>query len=389
MPKTPSVPSLKIGLLLDTSLDPQDGVQQYVIGVGEWLRMQGHDVHYVVGQTTERSLPNIHSMTRNVGVSFNGNRTTIPLFLSKHNARLFLQKEQFDILHVQTPHHPFMAQRLIMAASPTTGVLATFHILPYGLVARLATKILGWLLRPSLQRIDSMLAVSASAAEFEKQTFGLTAQVLPNVIDYPRFNSASPFPKQNGELTILFLGRLVERKGCRVLLEAIVELTHASDAATLPTFKVVICGKGHLDSQLRDYVRRHGLEDRVTFTGFVSEADKPRYYASADIAVFPSSGGESFGIVLLEAMASGSAAVLAGDNPGYRTVMDPKPELLFDPKNVQLLVDKLRELLLDGAKRQTLATWGANYAAQFDVAIVGTKLVNEYNEVLRSRRNMQ
>lgn len=389
MPKTPSVPSLKIGLLLDTSLDPQDGVQQYVIGVGEWLRTQGHDVHYVVGQTIERQLPNIHSMTRNVGVSFNGNRTTIPLFLSKHKARLFLQKEQFDILHVQTPHHPFMAQQLIMAASPNTGVLATFHILPYGLVARLATKILGWLLRPSLQRIDSMLAVSASAAEFEKQTFGRTAQVLPNVIDYPRFNSAQPFPSQNGELTILFLGRLVERKGCRVLLEAIVELTHASDAATLPTFKVVICGKGHLDRQLRDYVHRHGLEDRVTFTGFVSEADKPRYYASADIAVFPSSGGESFGIVLLEAMASGSAAVLAGDNPGYRTVMEAKPELLFDPKNVQLLADKLRELLLDGAKRQTLATWGADYAAQFDVAIVGTKLVNEYNEVLRSRRNMQ
>lgn len=389
MSKTPLASTLKIGLVLDTSLDPPDGVQQYVVAVGEWLRREGHDVHYVVGETHERDLPNIHSLTRNISVSFNGNRTTIPLFLRRRAARQFMQAEQFDILHVQTPHHPFMSQRIIMAAPARTGVVATFHILPYGRVAHLATTLLGWLLRPSLRRIDTMLAVSRSAAVFEKQTFGLPAEVLPNVIDVARFNTARPFPKTKDELTILFLGRLVERKGCQILLEAVAHLHHSGAAAALPAFKVVICGKGHLDAELKALVLKEGLTDSVTFTGFVSEADKPRYYASADIAVFPSSSGESFGIVLLEAMASGAAAVLAGDNPGYRTVMEPNPDLLFAPTDSQLLAGKLQVLLGDAIKRQAAAKWGEGYAAQFDIAVIGAKLVNRYNQVLRSRSNLR
>jgi phosphatidyl-myo-inositol alpha-mannosyltransferase len=389
MPNTTPASPLKIGLVLDTSLDPPDGVQQYVIGIGEWLRAQGHDVHYLVGETHDRALPNIHSLTRNVGVSFNGNRTTIPLFIRRSKARKFLQAEQFDILHVQTPHHPFMAQQLICAAPVTTGVVATFHILPYGRLARWGTWLLGKLLRPSLKRIDTMLAVSQAAAVFEQQTFGLPAQVLPNVVDVPRFRDAQPFAKKEDELTVLFLGRLVERKGCHVLLQAVAELHQQTEMQSLPPFKVVICGKGHLDTALKEFVRSHNLEAIVTFTGFVSEADKPRYYASADISVFPSSGGESFGIVLLEAMASGSAAVLAGDNPGYHTVMEPRDDLLFAPLDSHQLASKLQELLVDPSARHEAVAWGKTYTEQFDVAVVGKKLLNEYNQVLRSRRGMQ
>jgi len=389
MPTTPSISSLKIGLVLDTSLDPPDGVQQYVIAIGEWLRAQGHDVHYLVGETTMRQLPNIHSLTRNISVSFNGNRTTIPLFLSRAKARACLEAEQFDILHVQTPHHPFMSQKLILAAPKSTAVLATFHILPYSYVARLATKLLGLLLRPSLERVDTMLAVSSSAAQFEEKVFGLPAVVLPNVIDYPLFYTAEPLPGQKDVLTILFLGRLVERKGCQVLLEAISLLQKSPDASTLPKFRVVICGKGHLRSQLEKYVADEGLGSIVAFEGFVSEADKPRYYASADISVFPSSGGESFGIVLLEAMASGKAAVLAGDNEGYRSVLVNSPGLLFAPKDSQLLADKIRDLLQHPTKRRTIAEEGSQYAATFDVNLIGKKLVKEYNQALRSKRNLQ
>jgi phosphatidylinositol alpha-mannosyltransferase len=375
--------SLKIGLVLDTSLDPPDGVQQYVIGIGEWLRAQGHDVHYLVGETTSRQLPNIHSLTRNISVSFNGNKTTIPLWLSHSKARRFMNDQQFDILHVQTPHHPFMSQRLILAAPATTGVLATFHILPYGRLERLATKLLGWLLRPSLKRIDAMLAVSTAAATFEIASFGRPVTVLPNVIDYDRFHRARAFDKQLP--TVLFLGRLVPRKGCQTLLEAVALL---QVDPTLPPFRTLICGKGALRSSLETYVSENHLSN-VEFTGFVDEADKPRYYATADISVFPSISGESFGIVLLEAMAAGSAAVLAGDNPGYRTVMEPQPDQLFEPANPAILADKIRVFLQDDSKRRAAAAWGQTYAADFDVETVGQQLVKRYNKVLRSRANLR
>lgn len=375
--------SLKIGIILDTSFDINDGVQQYVMSIGEWLRSQGHDVHYLVGETHERDLPNIHSLSRNFNVTFNGNKMTIPVQGNKAQIKALLSKERFDVLHVQTPHHPLLAQRIIRYAPKTTAVVGTFHILPYGTVARHANKVLGKLLKPSLRRIDTMLAVSPAAAEFEEWSFGNKATVLPNVFDYKRFQTAQPFEKYDDDvLTVLFFGRLVERKGCMQLLRAI----RALDRDTLPKFRVVICGKGERMSQLQQYVQDNGLGDIVEFTGYVSEEDKPRYYASADIAVFPSISGESFGIVLLEAMASGRAAVLAGNNPGYASVMHPKPELLFDPMDIDQLATQLRSLLTDSALRAAAAEWGTEYTKEFDVHVVGPKLMTIYNEIIAKKQ---
>ena len=231
-----------------------------------------------------------------------------------------------------------------------------------------------------------MLAVSPDAARFEERTFGVPATVLPNVIEYHRFASAEPFAEYDDDRkTILFLGRLVERKGCGVLLEAIRQL----DRCHLPSFRVVVCGKGELKTELERFVKQNNLEDVVSFTGFVSEDDKPRYYASADISVFPSSAGESFGIVLLEAMASGRAAVLGGDNPGYRSVLAKQTDLLFAPKDSALLAQKITHLLQNDAERASYAAWGKEYTNGFDVNEVGKKLVKEYNQVLRIKRNLQ
>jgi phosphatidylinositol alpha-mannosyltransferase len=378
--------SLKIGFVLDTSLDTNEGVPQYVACMGEWLRGQGHEVHYLVGQTEKRQLPNIHSLSRNVSVKFNGNKTTIPLPTGKRKLRQFMRENDFDVLYVQTPHHPLMAQRLILAAKPDTAVAGLFHILPYGWASRYGTKALGWWLKPSLARFDKMMAVSQAAADFEKWSFGLNAEVMPNVFDYELFSKAYSLPKYEGEVkTILFLGRLVPRKGCQTLLEAVATLSEDSD---LPPFRVVICGRGALESKLKDYVKNHGLGGRVEFAGYVSEEDKPKYYASADISVFPSSGGESFGIVLLEAMASGKAAVLAGDNPGYRSVLADKPELLFEPMDSKLLAHKIRQLLKDDDTRQAHAAWGSEFTKSFNVEVVGPKLVTVFSQILRKRRGL-
>lgn len=378
---------LKIGLVIDTSLDTTEGVPQYVVTIGEWLRGQGHDVHYLAGETKRTDLPNIHSLARNVRVKFNGTATTIPLPASRRRLRRFIREQDFDILHVQSPHHPFMAQRLMLAAGPGTAVVVTFHVMPYGWLSRWGTKALGLLLRPSLRRTDVMLAVSSAAAEYEQWAFGLKAGVSPNTIDYATFHNALPLPKYDDTtLTILYLGRLVPRKGCKVLLQAVNILVTNNKAAN---FRVVICSSGPLEAELKQYVHDNHLEDIVEFAGFVSEADKPRYYASSDISVFPSSGGESFGIVLLEAMASGKAAVLAGNNPGYASVMQPKQELLFTATDSVKLADKLQELLADEQKRQALAAWGSGYTTGFDIHKVGTQLVTVYKQALRLRRNVQ
>jgi len=376
---------LKIGLVLDTSLDQPDGVQQYVIAIGEWLRSQNHDVHYLVGESHRTDLQNVHSLAKNIKVRFNGNRTTIPLPTSKKALKNFLDAEQFDVLHVQMPHSPFMAQRLILAASDSTAVIGTFHIAPYNWTVSAGNTMLGWWLRPSLKRFDTVVSVSQAGADFAEDTFHIKTDVLPNVIDYKRFKHAQPLERyQNDNVKILFLGRLVPRKGSELLLQAVARLAQQSH---IPDFEVIICGKGPLDGKIRNFIGKNKLQHIVRMEGFVSEEDKPRFYASADISVFPSSGGESFGIVLLEAMASGKAAVLAGDNPGYRTVMTPRPEQLFDPHNAAALTDLLGQYVRHPKVRERAQKWGTSYTADFDIHVVGKKLEAIYDEALRKRRN--
>ncbi len=375
---------LKIGLVLDTSLDQPDGVQQYVIAIGEWLRSQKHDVHYLVGESHRTDLQNVHSLAKNVGVRFNGNRTTIPLPTSRKALKKFLDAQQFDVLHVQMPHSPFMAQRLVLAATDRTAVIGTFHIAPYSWTVAAGNRLLGLWLRPSLKRFDKIVSVSQAGADFAEDTFRITTDVLPNVIDYRRFKNAKPLEKyDNHKVKILFLGRLVPRKGCELLMQAVARLAKQSH---VPDFEVIICGKGPLTSKIESFVRKNKLQDIVHMEGFVSEEDKPRYYASADISVFPSSGGESFGIVLLEAMASGKSAVLAGDNPGYRTVMTPRPEQLFDPRNSAALTDLLGQYVRHEKIRERAQKWGSTYATEFDIKVVGAKLEAIYDEALRNCR---
>lgn len=373
---------LKIGLVLDTSLDPPDGVQQYVISVGEWLSGRGHEVHYLVGETKNRNLPNIHSLARNIAVRFNGNRTTIPLWADRRKMKELLRDERFDVLHVQTPHHPLMAQPLVLAADrERTAVVGTFHIAAYNKLVTISNYLLGIWLRPSLRRFYKIAAVSEAAADFARRTFRIETPIIPNTFDYHRFSEAKPFTRYDDKkITILFLNRLVPRKGCQVLLQAVAELT---DRADLPDFRVVICGKGPQAPKLQEYIDRHGLSELVEMTGFVSEEDKPRYYASADIAVFPSSGGESFGIVLLEAMANGHTVVLAGDNPGYSSVMKPRPELLFEPTDGHALAELLAEYMREPGKRRRAGGWAGQYTRDFDTAVVGKKLEELYYEALQ------
>jgi phosphatidylinositol alpha-mannosyltransferase len=374
---------LKVGFVLDDTLDTPDGVQQYILTLGEWLTGQGHEVHYLVGYTERTDILHVHSLGRNIKVKFNGNRMSTPLPANKKQLRNLLEAEKFDVLHVQIPYSPFLAQRLIEAAPADTAIVGTFHIAPNSGLVTLGNKILGLLIKRSLKRFDTLFSVSPAAQEFATQTYGIETSVLPNVVKAENFRTALPFAQYADTKTIVFLGRLVPRKGCQVLLEA-VDILHADDQVR--PFRVVVCGAGALMPELKKYASEHNLEELVEFAGFVDDPTKARYLKSADIAVFPSSGGESFGIVLLEAMAAEHPVVLGADNAGYKSVLAPYPDALFPILNPTALAKKLRYFIEDEIAAQNALRWQHTYLPQFDVASVGRRLILRYQEALRSRR---
>lgn len=378
--------SLKIGFVLDDTLDTPDGVQQYILTLGTWLSAQGHEVHYLVGQTERTDIPHVHSLGKNVRVKFNGNRMSTPLPASKRAIRRVLAQEKFDVLHVQIPYSPFLAQRVILAAPASTVVVGTFHIAPQSGAVSLANRLLGYMLRPSLKRFDAIFSVSQAAADFAGSAFGIKTTVLPNVVNAGMFAKAAPMPLAAEVPTIMFLGRLVPRKGCQVLLRALTILRSKN-----PEFKfqAIICGKGPLRESLEAYTAGHRLNDSVRFSGFIDDATKARYLKSADIAVFPSTGGESFGIVLLEAMAAGHPVVLGADNPGYATVLRPSPNSLFPVNDPAALADKLAGLLRNQTTADSIRNWQQQYVLQFDVAVVGRRLLARYRELLRQKHIMR
>ncbi|MGH7237289.1 MAG: glycosyltransferase family 4 protein, partial [Candidatus Saccharimonadales bacterium] len=172
---------------------------------------------------------------------------------------------------------------------------------------------------------------------------------------------------------------LVPRKGCPYLLAAILELTKT---AKLPAFKVIIAGRGSQEAGLKRFVQANKLEKAVEFVGFIEESDKPSLLASADIAVFPSTGGESFGIILLEAMAAGRGAVLAGNNPGYAGLMQGHADQLFNPKIAAELAAKLAYFMNNSSARSRAAQWQKTRAASYDIEFVGPKIFDIYQKAL-------
>jgi len=374
---------LKIGFVFDDSLDKPDGVQQYVLILGRWLSEQGHDVHYLVGETKRTDIANLHSLSRNIRVKFNQNRMAIPLPARLKPIRDVLRREDFDILHIQVPYSPALGARIIKAAGPRTAIIGTFHIAPHSKLVSLGNRALGVWVRSTLKRFDMMLATSEPARIFAQETFDIDSTVVGLPLKLDAFYGAKPRVPYTGIRNVVFLGRLVERKGCQYLLQAVeYAVTHTMWPENV---HVIICGGGPLEGQLKEYVRRHRLQDLVTFTGYISEEDKPGYLAAADVVVYPSTGGESFGIVLLEAMAASRGVVLAGNNPGYASVMRDRPESLFDPTNTPALAEKIVNALTETASRIHARQWQRKYVRGFDVSVIGRRTVAIYSQALHMR----
>ncbi|WP_062466913.1 glycosyltransferase family 4 protein [Demequina maris] len=375
---------MKVALVLDDSIDRTDGVQQYVLTLGAFLSRAGHEVHYL-SSSAERTDVTVHSLARNVGVTFNGNGLRIPLPASRAGIRAVLERERYDVIHVQTPHSPLFAARVVDEARRLFGddvrIVGTFHILPDSKVSSWGTHALGRVLRRNLRLFDAFVAVSEPAAAFARSAFGIDARVVPCPVDVSGFAAAAAgtarVPGEDGRLVVAFLGRLVERKGVIELVRALGQLPDDVQ----DRIEVRLGGRGPLQGELEAAIEANGLE-RVTLAGFVAEEDKAAFYADADVAVFPATGGESFGIVLVEAMASlagrGAGVVLAGANPGYLSVIGDDPYVSVDARDAEAFADALEALLCDEELRAALHTEQAARVRRFDVETVGAQVLELY-----------
>lgn len=227
-----------------------------------------------------------------------------------------------------------------------------------------------------MSRFDEVCAVSNPAAKYAKWLFDKEAEVIPCMIDARKWQTTETI--RPGRL--VFLGRLVERKGCQQLLEALENL----QGDVLEGLEVIVAGDGPQRERLEAYAKSKKLP--VEFRGYMEEEEKAPLLASAQLAVFPAMGAESFGIVLIEAMAAGAGVVVGGNNPGYSSVLGKWPETLVNPRDSEAFANSLTGLLTDKDKAESIHDQQQKAVANYDVNVVGQKIVDLYTKALLHRR---
>ena len=377
--------ALTIGFVFDDTLDALDGVQQHIITIGTELVRRGHDVHYLVGETHHSPVPQTVSLARNVMVSFNGNRMRIPLPVRKREIRAALAHNNYDILHIQAPYSPLFGGRVLECAPQSTGVVATYHIAPIDRRARYGGRALGLVNAHSHRRVDEVIAVSQVAAQYAQFTAHTHGTIIANPVNVEKFATAAHRATRDAAHPhIVFLGRLVPRKGAQLLLDAL-DYGERHGMFPMPGLHVTIAGEGPL---MDDCVQRAArLRTPVQFVGTVDEG-KADLLASADVAVFPAIGGETFGIVLPEAIASGAGVTLAGDNPGYRWTVRGDEDALFSvgPDHARVLAERITRALTDAPWARRLHAREEALLDRYNVQAVTDEVEQVYARAIADRR---
>jgi phosphatidylinositol alpha-mannosyltransferase len=229
-----------------------------------------------------------------------------------------------------------------------------------------------------LRRLDAVIAVSEAPMQHLRLARGQRVHIVPPCTDLSRFAAHSQKPKRfdDERLNILFLGRLEKRKGVMLLIRAYRRLCRDG----LPV-RLIIAGGGKDEAALRRFAARKNIP-HIEFTGEFSSEETPFWYGESDIVCAPSPYGESFGIVVAEAMASGKPVVAAA-NAGYRTLLTGEAaQFLAKPGRVRPLYERLRRLVLDAALRDRLGEWGREEASQYDCRTVAPRLTAIYEEAI-------
>ncbi|HET8568751.1 MAG TPA: glycosyltransferase family 4 protein [Candidatus Limnocylindria bacterium] len=368
---------MKIGIVSPYAYPRPGGANSYIRETYEELRGLGHDVKIVTAPWGDDPPGrDIIQIGRAIAVPYNGSvgRITLSLRLEWLVNRM-LERERFDIIHHHEPLVPFLSMQILDRAKCPN--VATFHA--FG-----GFSLSYWLGRPIgrhyMGKLDARIAVSSAARHFVSRYYPGEYRIIPNGVDVDFYANARPFPEyRDGKVNILFVGRAEPRKGAMYLLRA-----YASLKQRCPGVRLIYVSGGRQVGEMRRFVRDNAVAD-VLFAGRPSDIDKARFFRTADIFCAPSTGQESFGIVLLEAMAAG-LPIVASDIHGYKRVVQRNVSgLLVEPKDPDAIAAALERLIRDPELRARLGAAGAARAPEYDWTHVTAQLVDLYEEVIRTR----
>jgi phosphatidylinositol alpha-mannosyltransferase len=376
-PSVQSVPSrgpLKVGIVSPYGYPHPGGVNEHVRHTYEAMRRMGHDVWVITSRYGKERETEGHVIRLGTGYAFPANGSMGRVTLSwrfKERARDLLAEHRFDVLHFHEPLVPFLSPTVLDQS--TTVNVATFHAFggfspSYWVGKRFAHRL--------IDKLDGRIAVSGAARHFISRYFPGDYTIIPNGVDLDRYADAEPFEElRDGTINILFVGRFEERKGLIHLLKAYHRLRKRHVDARL-----LVIGTGPKAREYRRYVGLRQIRD-VEFLGRVSDDDKARYFASADIFCSPATGQESFGVVLLEAMAAG-VPIVASDIHGYKNVVQRGVQgLLVEPRNHRGLAAALYTLSNDADLRHRLGDAGRAKAPEYSWDRVTERIVDFYHDV--------
>lgn len=370
---------MRIGMVCPYSLDVPGGVQNHVKDLAEALIALGHEVSVLAPseEDGENLPPYVVPAGRAVPVPANGSIARLTFGpVSNARTRRWLREGDFDVLHIHEPAAPSLSLLSLWASDGP--VVATHHrasLHSRRMAAGLA------ILRPSMEKIRARIAVSEYARDTLVQHFGGEPVIIPNGVYVDRFRDAQPREDwRGGGGTLAFVGRLDEtRKGLDVLLAAFPAIARAR-----PGVRLLVVGTGDVAaarSRLPEDLRA-----QVDFLGPVSDEEKAQVLRTADVYVAPNTGGESFGIVLVEAMAAG-AAVVATDLPAFERVLEGgRCGVLFPNGDSEALAAAVLDLLAEPARREALRAEAAVAVRQYDWTSVARRIVQVYETVVGERR---
>lgn len=362
---------MKIGIVCPYSWDVPGGVQFHIRDLAEHLIRLGHEVSVLAPADDETPLPPyVVSAGRAVPVPYNGSVARLNFgFLSAARVRRWLHDGVFDVIHIHEPASPSLGLLSCWAAQGP--IVATFHTSNPRSRAMIAAYPI---LQPALEKISARIAVSEYARRTLVEHLGGDAVVIPNGVDVDFFAKADPNPDWSGS-TLGFIGRIDEpRKGLPVLMAAFPAIVEQC-----PDVRLLVAGRGDEEEAVASLPAE--LRSRVEFLGMVSDEDKARLLRSVDVYVAPNTGGESFGIILVEALSAG-AAVLASDLDAFAQVLDQGAAgELFANEDAGSLATAAVALLHDPDRRAELSARGSAHVRRFDWSTVGADILAVYETV--------
>jgi phosphatidylinositol alpha-mannosyltransferase len=377
---------MKIALVSPYDFSYPGGVTKHISYLEAEFRRRGHDVNIIAPcSEDEGGLPE-HLIKVSGFIShipFSGSVARISLSpMIYQRVKEFLKRGRFDVIHLHEPLAPALPLIILRHSSltPESILVGTFHAYRESGAGYEYGKPI---LKRFINRLDGKIAVSKAARDYVASYFPGEYVIIPNGIDVERFGKAEPLEGlREGGSKILFVGRLEKRKGLKYLLRAFSLVKE-----TLPKSKLIVVGAYDKDDKrpFVRYIRRHRLRG-VKFVGYVSEEDLPRYYRTCDVFCAPSIGFESFGIVLLEAMAAG-VPIVASDIAGYREVLkDGEEGFLVPPGDEFALADALIRLLNDPSLRKEMGRRGQEKANAYSWERVAGRVLDYYQELRRKRK---